>query len=266
VPRRPIPGPPPDPRRRRLLAALHHEPAEVAAKAEAIRAAVLGRSAHVREGNFTALGVADLRLLVDRYDADFFDGLLGRMLREDGAYPIGLRLSERMTSAAGKTFARLRRGRVEYEVAVSTFLLFGSFREPGRPVTIGGLACRDRLDALQRIMEHELLHLAEFLGWGASSCAQPNFHALSRQVFGHEGTTHDLLTPREVAATTHGLRVGDLVRFEHEGRAHLGRVNRITKRATVLVEDPRGRPYSDGKRYAAYYVPMAMLRKADGSG
>jgi hypothetical protein len=62
----------------------------------------------------------------------------------------------RVRTAGGPTV------RVEYEIAVSTLLLFQTFREPGRPVVVGGLVCRDRLDALQRIMEHELLHLAEF--------------------------------------------------------------------------------------------------------
>ena len=51
----------------------------------------------------------------------------------------------------------------------------------------GGLVCRDRLEALQRIFEHELLHLAEFLGWGRSNCRAENFHALSRRIFAHEG-------------------------------------------------------------------------------
>ena len=48
-----------------------------------------------------------------------------------------------------------------FGMVVSTFLLFQNFREAGRPVTVGGLACRDRLEALQRTFEHELLNLAE---------------------------------------------------------------------------------------------------------
>ena len=190
---------------------------------------MLDRSGHIRTGNFAAIGVADLGLLFDLYDAEFFGGLLRRMLREDGAGELGLRLSGRMTRAAGKTTmqrSRVRSAigtavRVEYEIAVSTLLLFQTFREAGRPVVVGGLICRDRLEALQRIMEHELLHLAEFLAWGRSSCTRPNFHALSRRIFAHEGTTHDLVTPRELAAERHGIRIGDRVRFEHEGKAAL---------------------------------------------
>jgi hypothetical protein len=271
TPGRPAPVPEPSGDRPRLLAAIRHEPDTLRAKFGRIYESVLGESRHIRAGNFDAVGVADLERLAALYDAEFFGGLLDRMLREDGAHPLGLRLSSRMTEAAGKTYMRLGRGPgaaawVEYEIAVSTLLLFQTFADPDRPVTVGGLACRDRLEALQRIMEHELLHLAEYLAWGRSSCSQPNFHALSRRIFGHEGTTHDLVTPREIAAGQHGIRVGDRVRFEHEGRALAGVVYRITRRATVLVEDPRGEPFSDGKRYMRYYVPLALLRKRDGAG
>src|SRR5262249_19851815 len=107
--------------------------------------------------------------------------------------------------------------RVEYEITVSTTLLFNTFQNVDRKVTVGGLECRDRLEALQRIFEHELLHLAEFLGWGRSNCRAGNFHALSRRIFAHEGVFHDLVTPREEAGVAYGIVAGDLVSFEHEG-------------------------------------------------
>ena len=40
-----------------------------------------------------------------------------------------------------------------------------------------------------------------------------------------------------------------------------GRVNRITRRATVLVPNPAGQKFSDGKRYSRYYVPLERLRR-----
>src|SRR4051794_88182 len=101
----PGPGPPPDDRRARL-AALRHGPGQVAERAGRIYQAVLERSAHIRAGNFRAIGVDDLRTLFRLYDAEFFDGLLARMLRQDGAGELVLRLSDRMTRAAGKTFLR----------------------------------------------------------------------------------------------------------------------------------------------------------------
>ena len=111
-------------------------------------------------------------------------------------------------------------------------------------------------ESLQRIFEHELLHLAEFLGWGRSNCRADNFHALSRRIFAHEGAFHDLITPYEQAKTAFDIHVGDQVSFEMDSVWHTGRVNRITRRATVLVENSSGRVYSDGKRYVTFYVPI----------
>jgi hypothetical protein len=45
-----------------------------------------------------------------------------------------------------------------------------------------------------------------------------------------------------------------------EGRCLTGRVNQITKRASVLVEDGDGVRYSDGLWYRKYYVPIAGLK------
>ena len=251
------------------IAGLRHSGAEVAEKSARIYRRMLERSTHLRSGNFEAIHVHDLESLFEAYDLEFFGGLLGRMLAEDCDGRITFRLSGRMTRAAGKTIrrqVRRRQGRqfvvgVEYEIAVSTLLLFQTFDDVDRPVTVTGLACRDRLEALQRIFEHELLHLAEFLAEGNSSCARPQFQWLSRSIFGHASSVHDLVTPREVAAKAHAIRQGDLVAFDHEGITRIGRINRITKRATVLVEDPAGRLFNDGRRYRTFYVPVELLRK-----
>lgn len=251
------------------LLALAHGPGEVALKVDRIYRGMLAGSGHLKSGNFEAIHTDDLRRLFDTYDAEFFDGLLGRMLAEDCGGKLGLRLSGRMTSAAGKTIRRQTRQRVgwrvvtaiEYEIAISSLLLFQTFDVVDRPVAVSGLACRDRLEALQRIFEHELLHLAEFLGEGRSSCAAPQFQGLARTIFGHASVVHNLVTPRELAARAHAIRPGDLVAFDLEGVRHVGRVNRITKRATVLVDDPAGRLFTDGRRYATFYVPVARLRK-----
>jgi len=41
----------------------------------------------------------------------------------------------------------------------------------------------------------------------------------------------------------------------------MGIVNRITRRATVLVENPGGRLFSNGKKYMKDYVPIHVLEK-----
>ncbi|MHB1561034.1 MAG: SprT-like family protein [Isosphaeraceae bacterium] len=259
----------PSTQRQARLFALLYSADEVAERNTRIYDEMLGQSPHIRQPNFTAVGTDDLQRLFGGYDREFFRGRLAEMLHEDRAHPMAFRLSRRLTSAAGQTVRWTRpiqRGgkpatEYRYEITVSTTLLYNTFQHLERRVTVGGLACRDRLEALQRIFEHELLHLAEFLGWGKSNCRAGNFHALSRRIFAHEGAFHDLVTPREQAGVSFGIVVGDLVRFEFEGQRHVGRVSRITRRATILVEDPAGQPYTDGRRYRKFYVPLPMLTK-----
>jgi hypothetical protein len=255
--------------RQAKLTSLLIAPAEVLNRARRIYQAMLEQSPQIRTGNFTAIGTDDLEKLFELYDREFFRGLLGEMLLEDRAHPMTFRLSRRLTKAAGQTVRQVFRKpdgrsteRVDYEIAVSTTLLYSTFQNVEREVIVGGLVCRDRLEALQRIFEHELLHLAEFLGWGRSSCSAENFQILSRRIFGHEAVSHDLVTPREQAAIAFDVHVGDQVCFELEGLTYHGRINRITRRASVLVESPRGELFSDGRRYLTFYVPLPLLRKA----
>ena len=171
-----------------------------------------------------------------------------------------------MTRAGGKTTRRLRPdGTAEYEIAVSTSILFDAFA-PGDPeVTVAGLPCANRLEALQRIMEHEIVHLIEFLRTGASNCAAQPFRDTARRLFGHRSHTHELFTRVERAARR-GIVVGSLVDFDYDGERLTGRVNRVTKRATVLVESASGDRYSDGRRYAKYYVPLGRLEPREPTG
>ena len=264
-----IDSPGPGRERQAKLASLLFSAVEVSNRARRVYEAMLEQSAQIRAANFTVIGTDDLERMFALYDREFFRGLLGEMLMEDYAHPMAFRLSRRLTRAAGQTMRQVRRvpvagkmaERVDYEISVSTTLLFSTFQNVEREVIVGGLLCHDRLEALQRIFEHELLHLAEFLGWGRSSCSAENFHVLSRRIFAHEGVSHDLVTPREQAAVAFDVRVGDQVSFELEGSTYHGRVNRITRRATVLVESPRGEPFSDGRRYLTFYVPLPLLRK-----
>ena len=262
-------APGPSLERQAKLFALLYSVEEVEKRAQRIYESMLSQSPQIRTGNFTAIGTDDLERLFAGYDREFFRGRLGEMLHEDGSHPMAFRLSRRLVRAAGQTMRQTRQVqragkpalKVDYEISVSATLLYNSFQNLDRTVTVGGLVCRDRLEALQRIFEHELLHLAEFLGWGRSNCRAENFHALSRRIFAHEGAYHDLVTPREEAGVAFGICVGDPVSFELDGMRHVGRVNRITRRATVLVENPHGVLYSDGKHYRIYYVPLPLLSK-----
>lgn len=245
----------------------YNSPEDIAAKTTTVRQAILRESENLKQPNFERIGSEDLFRLFGLYDRIFFKGLLAQAVKVKTGQPLAFRLSSRMTRAGGKTLLYRRRmpsGKLQanYEIAVASRMLFMTFKQVDRPVVVCGLTCKDRLGALHRIMEHEIIHLVELVIYGKSSCSARRFKELAANLFGHCGTTHALVTPREHAAVYHGIRVGGMVCFEFEGRRLIGRVNRVNRRATVLVEDAKGPRYSNGKNYQKFYMPLKRLSPA----
>lgn len=236
---------------------------EVAARIRRIRAGVLSASKHLDGPNFTGIDTDDLKRLFTEYDREFFDGHVSRTL---GTVPLHFGLSKRMTSSGGKTAFYLNRadGRRRYQISVSTAILFSCFAgDDHRPISGSGIVCRDRLDALQRVMEHELVHLVELLLWDSTSCRRSRFHSMTLRFFGHTENTHQMITPNERVMVKYGFKPGMKVRFRFDGVEHKGIVNRINKRVTVLVENHSGPRYTDGKCYSKFYVPAQLLERIE---
>jgi hypothetical protein len=249
------------------LLAIVNPPEVIAARTTAIHQAMLAGSRCIRQPNFVRIDTDDLARLLALYDREFLGGWLAPTVKAATPIPLAFRLSSTMTRAGGKTIRHRQRmpngdSYCHYEIAIASRMLFMTFGTVDRPVVACGLTCTDRLQALQRIFEHELLHLAEFLAWDESSCSGLRFKRLARSIFGHLSTKHALVTPGEQAFVQHGVRVGSVVEFTFQGRRLVGRINRIRHRATVLVEDAGGMNYSDGRKYLKFYVPLGGLRAA----
>jgi hypothetical protein len=249
------------------LRAIRHSPQVIAQKFAEIRTAMFQESRAIRQPNFETIGTGDLARLFRLYDDRFLDGWLANAITSTGGSTLTFRLSSAMTRSGGKTIRkspRLKSAAIatKYEIAIATRMLLMNFRDGQRPVTVCGLVCEDRLAALQRIMEHEMLHLAEFLAWGKSSCNQSRFKQLARNIFGHAASKHDLITAVERASTLHAVSIGNKVEFDFHGKTLAGIINRVHRRATVLVESKDGAKYRNGKRYLKYYIPLGMLRTA----
>ena len=254
-------SPEPDPRStlRTRLETVHFDAEATAAARRVVRDRLLESSRTLDGPAFTRVHADDLATLVSAYDEMFLDGSLRAAL---GTSPLRVGFSTRATRRGGGTRRMRAVGAVRYDIVISTTPLSESFRGPGEDVRVCGLTCSDRLDALQRVLEHEIVHLAEFLVWDGSSCSRPRFQGIAARLFGHTSHQHEMPTPRQRAAEIHGIRPGDAVWFEHEGKRVEGVVNRITKRAPVLVPHPAGRPFSDGRRYQVVYVPVPSLRRS----
>lgn len=237
--------------------------ADRAEKQKRIADKVLSRSKVMRGANFQKISRDDLELMAFAYDELFLDGIA---LPIAESYGLSFRLSSRMTRAGGKTTRTIypatngKPARIHFEIAISTSLLFQSFRPGDGAIRVCGYDCFDRLTAMQRIVEHELLHLCEMLVWNQSDCAANRFQSIARNMFRHTEFRHELVTQQERAAKQFNVKMGNRVAFQYQGKVLTGIVNRITRRATVLVEDPRGERFTNGKTYVKYYVPIQALR------
>jgi hypothetical protein len=238
-------------------------PVEIEEMRGVVREAILETSVNVRVPQFDRIGSADVAVAFHHYDSLFFDESLRLVI---GSRPLLFRLSTRASQRAGSLRVTSRpqpdgTRADSFEMTVSTTPLFESFREGERRVTAVGQECADRLDALQRIVEHETVHLAEHLRWGATTCSGSRFQGIAASLFGHRAPRHALVTPRERAEVL-GFRPGQRVAFLFEGERRQGILNRVTKRATVLVPHPDGELLSDGHRYQRFYVPLRFLTQA----
>ncbi|GAB6167217.1 hypothetical protein JCM19992_32170 [Thermostilla marina] len=231
----------------------------VAEKRRHVRESLLAKADVIDGPNFSGFSTLDLENLVWLYDRHFFEHRIvldwGELLRFD--------ISRRLVRSAGNTrfkYAdRSKKRLLTVTIQVSSSIIFSSFEDGTDSLEVGGIVCRNRMDALQCIVEHELIHLVEGVLYGNTSCSRPRFQDMARRIFGHTTNCHMLVTPAVRAYRKFGVRPGQMVAFEWEGRRLVGLVNRITRRATVLVENPRGARYSNGKRYFKFYVPPDKL-------
>lgn len=185
-----------------------------------------------------------------------------------------------MTRRAGQLFTDHRQPHV-HELGISSFLLFQSFagdtapQPPPPPVLVNGFRCKNRLECLLRIVEHELVHLmfcckslVSALGvrkeeaHNIESSHGAVFQQAVRNLFGHTHWQHELTTTDERAFLTKGIEVGAMVKFRWQSEALIGKVNRVQKRVTVLVQDKAkekhadAREFSDGNFYRKFYIPV----------
>ncbi len=238
------------------------DPKQRIQKSNRIAESSLGSSKSMGSANFNAIDETDLSKLFQLVDDEFFQGAVAEALIEQQS-PVAFRLSRRMTSSGGITTTRIPvtgKGPKQFEIAISSTLLFESFGD-GKPISVTGVACENRFQALQKIMEHEMIHLIEMLLWHGSSCAAKRFQTIAKRFFGHHQSTHQLLTPADRARRTCNISPGDWVSFRFERKLRFGYVNRITRRATVLVPSENGIRYTDGKCYEKFYVPISQLSR-----
>lgn len=193
--------------------------------------------------------------LIRLYDFYVLDDYVKNNI-EDG---IKVSLSNRMTSAGGKTIFYKKRNTKDFEIRISLVIL-QAYIDSSYKGKICGIEGNDVIDGLMLIMEHELCHVLEFSAYGTSNCKGRRFKAMAWKLFRHGASTHEVTSNKGLkeGAT---IMIGQEVTFMYKGNAYSGVVANINKRATVMVKDPKGQ-YKDkkGNTFNKWYVPLTMLK------
>lgn len=236
---------------------------EICKKRKEISRLLLLKSMNIRTVHIDSISVKDLKILLDLYDLIFFDGWFKRTLNDN----LRFSLSRRMTKSAGKVICTKegsdsKNGAVNYEIRIGVDLLF-YYDTTDRNKKVCGINTYNSLSALQIVFEHELCHVVEFYHFNSTNCNGKRFKMVALNIFGHTESYHLLPTRESIAYSGYGLKKGDVVYFNHEGKKLKGTISNINKRATVMVKSEEG-CYVDGQgmRHLKYYVPLTLLKRS----
>ncbi|WP_291722999.1 SprT-like domain-containing protein [Bernardetia sp.] len=237
---------------------------EIEQRFDKIRQQVFIQSKQIKTENFSVVSNDDIKLIFNLYDTHFFDNYFKE---NEVTSKMAFDWSKKMTSAGGKLmyYKVTKQNPVQFRMRISAYLIFNSFKnDSAKTVNLAGFQTKNRLEALMHVIEHEIIHLVEFLAFGDSSCRKDNFKKLANHIFGHTAFTHQLLTGRMEALKEYDLKVGDWVNFSFDGKEYTGFIHRITKRATVMALDKNGE-YKDnkGNRFKKYYILLKYLKKLE---
>lgn len=226
-----------------------------------IRNELFRLSRTIKSGKLERVADEDLSILFQLYDAIF----LNDYFKNNYKGKLIFKFSRRLKSSAGitkcqKNLSALPPENYSFEINISADFLFDYYRVD-REIEVNGYQTKDSLDALLLVFEHELCHVMENIQYQTSSCRGKRFYTMANTIFGHTGVTHALPTNFEINRLNYKVKVGDSVNFTFEDKKMFGIIHKINKRATVMVENKKGR-YVDkyGKRYQKYYVPLDIIQ------
>lgn len=188
-----------------------------------------------------------IRMVFESIDKVYLDGFFATNFKNKFEFLTSNRLR---TSAAN---IELKPDNSKFIITVSSAIFDLNFRNSGDIVTVNGIHCGNKLEALVGIIQHEMVHAIE---WVNDRRTEHNdkFRQNSYCLFGHREIQHCLKVPGKNHETylpgrREDFSVGQLVNFSDNGEMFHGRIARIGKRATVMVGPKK------------WYVPIGLLKK-----
>jgi hypothetical protein len=214
--------------------------------------------------NFTNLKNSDIKKLFDLYDDYFFGGSIMEKINSSGSTikftssPLG------GSTFAGKCIMTKTGMKCDYELRFPSKLFLKLFTQKGsnKLLKTNGIICRNRLECLQLVFEHELVHLIMNL-WNyydksgdLYSSHGKLFQCMTKSLFDHTDYKHELFNEFEEGTefiTKSNAFVGMDVYILVDGKNTYGKITKVNpKNAQIQTEN--------GKVYKS---PYPIIRKAD---
>ena len=133
----------------------------------------------------------DLNSLFYLYDSVFFGNKINDYMKSNN-YVFNLTASSRLKSYAGLFKARIYRNTSKFSIEIAVKLINKQFKVDKSPVYVGGLECIDRIELSQRILEHEISHLLEYIVWNETGDNNKRFKDILSKLWGHKENWHRL--------------------------------------------------------------------------
>ncbi len=173
---------------------------------------------------------ADLKKIFKIYDDVYFNGFIGKTIKDKG-YKFTLEMSGRLTSSAGNCFCSSLSGKCncEYKIKLSKKIFNDViFQTDDDKRKANGIICINRLDCLLLTFEHELVHLITYMFYNKGG-HDDLFKGIVKNLFGQTDIRHDLFQELEGDVPEMDytkVRVGDYVTF-------IGRKRHTKERYTI---------------------------------
>lgn len=190
--------------------------------------------------------VEKLNQMFKLYDYWFFSNLIYYGLNK-GKGSVVFEISNRMTSTGGTCS---RKGICTYLIKLSANRL--NKLTPGNLPPINGIVPKDRIEGLQLIFEHELIHMVLSLFINNIIGHNDLYRTIVFNLFGHTKVVHKISDTKLGKFTKKDFNIGDAIHFYNKKKENV--------RGKIIKLNPK-RARIDTDRGAIYDVPYEMLKK-----
>jgi hypothetical protein len=214
--------------------------------------------------NFSDLKNSDIKRLFDLYDDYFFGGSIMEKINSSGSTIKFTSSSLGGSTFAGKCIMTKAGMKCTFELRFPSKLFLKLFTQKGsnKLLKTNGIICRDRLECLQLVFEHELVHLIMHL-WNyydksgdLYSSHGKLFQCMTKSLFDHTDYRHELFNEFEEGTefiTKKVAFVGMDVYILVDGKNIYGKITKVNPKKAIIQTE-------SGKMYKSSYV---LIRKAD---